>query len=109
MPRQKHRAERGDLEETRATARLPGLDIDIVHRRLPGGEAEQLAITLQAMPSFESLGRLLVLANPFVFWSEVARLVWSTRTDATQALPPSAPSVPALPKPRGGSGADTRS
>jgi len=42
---------------TRTTARLPGLDIEIIHRRSPNDEAEQISINLQAMPSFEALGR----------------------------------------------------
>ena len=36
----------------RATAILPGLEIEIVHRRSPGGDAEQISINLQAVPSF---------------------------------------------------------
>lgn len=44
---------------TRATARLPGLDIEIIHRRSLNDEAEQLSINLQAMPSFEAFGRFL--------------------------------------------------
>ena len=35
---------------TRATARLPGLDIEIIHRRSTSGEAEQISINLQAVP-----------------------------------------------------------
>lgn len=95
-----------DIDETRATARLPGLDIDIVHRRLPGGEAEQLAISLQAMPSFESVGRLLAMANPFVFWAEATRLLWSNWIDAGRALRLPSPPLPALPKPSGASDRD---
>jgi hypothetical protein len=45
------------MDETRATARLPHLDVEIVHRRRP--QAEQLAISLRATPSFEALGRHL--------------------------------------------------
>src|SRR5213083_1596951 len=51
-------------ERNRAPA---GLDIEIVHRRSPDGEAEQLSINLQAAPSFEALGRVLEAANPFAF------------------------------------------
>jgi hypothetical protein len=52
-----------DVEPTRATAHLPGLDIEIVHRRSPGGEAEQISINMQAVPSFEAFGRLVALAG----------------------------------------------
>jgi hypothetical protein len=36
---------------------LPGLDIEIVHRRSPSGDTEQILINLQAVPSFEAFGR----------------------------------------------------
>jgi hypothetical protein len=52
---------------TRATAQLPGLNIEIVHRQSPSGDAEQISIHLQAMPSFEAFGRFLEDANPFAF------------------------------------------
>ncbi len=39
-----------------AIARLPGLEIEIVHqRRSP--DAEQISVQLRAVPSFEALGR----------------------------------------------------
>ena len=61
---------------TRATARLPGLEIEIVHRKLPGAEAEQISINLQAMPSFEAFGQFLETANPFAFWAQAAQMAW---------------------------------
>ena len=61
-------------DTTRATARLPGLDIEIVHRRVPG--AEQISLHLQALPSFEAFGRFLDNANPFAMWAEAAQLMW---------------------------------
>ena len=41
-------------DTTRATARLLGLDIEVLHRRSPSGDAEQLSINKQALPSFEA-------------------------------------------------------
>ncbi|MGC1352043.1 MAG: hypothetical protein WA858_20075 [Xanthobacteraceae bacterium] len=61
---------------TRATARLPGLDIEIVHRRPPGAEVEQISINLQAVPSFEAFGRFLETTNPFAFWARAAQMGW---------------------------------
>ena len=61
---------------TRAMARLPGLDIEIIHRRSLNDEAEQLSINLQAMPSFEAFGRYFETANPFVFWAQAVHLAW---------------------------------
>src|SRR5262249_19163983 len=49
-------------------ASSPGLDIDIIRRRSPEGEWEQLSINLRATPSFEAFGRLLGANNPFTFW-----------------------------------------
>ena len=72
----KRATQRNELDTTKATARLPGLDIEIVHRRSPGGDSEQISISLQAVPSFEAFGRFLEAANPFAFWAQTTRLAW---------------------------------
>src|SRR5262245_59374185 len=54
-------------DTTRAALRLPGLDIDIVHRVAAAGDAEQISINLRAMPLFEAFGRTLETINPFAF------------------------------------------
>jgi hypothetical protein len=61
---------------TRATANLPGLQVEIVHRRPRDTEAEALSITLQAMPSFEAFGRYLEAANPLAFWAQAVQMAW---------------------------------
>jgi hypothetical protein len=84
---------------TRATARLPGLEIEIVHRRSPGGDAEQISINLQAVPSFEAFGRFLETANPFAFWAQAAQMAWLPWLEAARILMPPwsiAPSPPEL-------------
>jgi hypothetical protein len=73
-------------DTTRATARLPGLEIEIVHRRLAGGECEQISINLEAVPSFEAFGRFLETANPFVFWAQAALMVWLPWLEAARTL-----------------------
>jgi hypothetical protein len=65
---------RNDDDATRATAHLPGLDIEITHRR--SSNAEQISINLQATLSFEAFGRFLETNNPFAFWAEATRLAW---------------------------------
>jgi hypothetical protein len=78
----------GEVDATRAIARLPGLDIEIVHRRSPGGDAEQISINLQAVPSFAAFGRFVERANPFAFWAQAlqqTRLPWLA---AAQAVVP---------------------
>jgi hypothetical protein len=61
---------------TRATARLPGLDIEIIHRRSLNDEAEQISINLQAMPSFEAFGRFLETVSPFAFCAQAVQMAW---------------------------------
>jgi hypothetical protein len=73
-------------DTTRATASLPALEIEIVHRRSPGGDAEQISITLQAMPSFEAFGRFLETAGPFAFWARAAQMAWLPWLEAAHTL-----------------------
>ena len=65
-----------DNDTTRATASLPGLKIEIVHRRPRDTDAEALSINMQAMPSFEAFGRSLEAANPLVFWAQAVQMAW---------------------------------
>jgi hypothetical protein len=71
------------IEET-ATARLPNIDIEIIHRRAPHGDSEQFLINLQAAPSFDAFARFLEQANPFVFWAQATKLAWFSWMDAAQ-------------------------
>ena len=76
-------------EPIRATAHWPGLDVEIIHRRSPDGDGEQISITLQAVPSFAAFEQYLRAMNPFVFWAEAARLAWAPWLQAarTTTLP----------------------
>jgi hypothetical protein len=71
---------------TRATARLPGLDIEIVHQQSPNADAEEITIHLRAMPSFEAFGQFLQTANPFAFWTRAAQTAWLPWFETTRAL-----------------------
>ena len=73
-------------DTTRATAHLPGLEIEIIHRRSPGAGAEQITINLQAVPSFEAFGRFLEAANPFALWVQAAQMVWLPWLGAARTL-----------------------
>jgi hypothetical protein len=79
-----------DSDATRATASLPGLEIEIVHRRPQGDNLEALSINLQAMPPFEAFGRFLETANPFVFWAQAIeqaiQMAWLPWLGASRAL-----------------------
>ena len=76
MPERTYSRE-SEIDATRASARLPGLDIDIIHRQSPNGDWEQMSINLRATPSFEALGSLFEAANPFTFWVQAARFMWT--------------------------------
>lgn len=71
-------------EETRATAKLPHLDIEIRHRTLPEEGAELLSINLRATPD---LDRALSLLDPFRLASAWAAfnpwLAWFRLAQAT--------------------------
>lgn len=92
MP-ERTRNRESEIDATRASARLPGLDIDIVHRQSPNGDWEQLSIDLRAMPSFEAFGRSFEAADPYTLWLQVARLMWMPwlLTAQTMMLPAGQP------------------
>lgn len=77
----------GFFDETKATARLPNLDIEIVRSRSPAGDAERITISLQAAPSFEAFGRFLEATNPFLFWMRFAQTAWTPWLNAAPNLP----------------------
>jgi hypothetical protein len=81
----------GELPEhdmTRATARLPGLNIEITRQQ--SADAERISIHLQATPSFEAFGRFFETANPFTFWAQAMQMAWSPWLQAMSTLTPNA-------------------
>jgi hypothetical protein len=89
-----------DADTTRATARLPGLEIEVVHRR-PSDAVELLSINLQATPPFDAFGQYLEAANPFVFWSRLAAAAWQPWSELARTMmwPWAAAALPQLPAP----------
>ncbi len=95
---------------TVASARLPGLDIEVTHRRSADGDAEQISINLRAAPSFEAFGRAFDVINPLTFWVHTAQAAWITgwlpwlEAAGIIGLPSRLPwaLAPALPRPPGG-------
>jgi hypothetical protein len=73
------------MEETRAVAHLPHLDLEILHRRLPDEAAEQVLISLRAQPPIEAFARFLeagpasawLALNPFLAWQRAALALWA--------------------------------
>jgi hypothetical protein len=87
-------------DATRTTARLPGLEIEVIHRRSPNADAEVISIHLQAMPTFAAFGRFLEAANPlFTFWTAAAQLAWLPWLEAARGLAPPPGASKTLPKP----------
>jgi hypothetical protein len=85
-----------DDHTTRATARLPGLEIEIVHRKSPAGDAEQISINMKAVPSFEAFGRFLETTNPFALWAQAAQMAWLPWPGAASAMLPLSVEPPKL-------------
>ncbi|WP_135470490.1 hypothetical protein [Crenalkalicoccus roseus] len=81
-------------DETRAIARLPGLDIEIRHTPPGPGSGERLSVTLEAAPA---LGRLDAAA-PLLFWTMLAQAAWTPWLALAEAM------RPRLPPPRGTEG-----
>ena len=79
---------RSGYDETRATARLPSLDVEIVHRRPLEGGDEQISMTVRAVPSFEAFGRFLEASNPLLFWTRVMEMTWSPWLSGRIDAPP---------------------
>lgn len=96
MPDQHEQSDQQHNEATRAMARLPGLNIEIVHQRSAGGDAEQVSITLQAVPSFDAFSQYLEALNPFVLWAQLAQMAWFPWLQGTRSgsLPWNAPPSP---------------
>ena len=89
--------DKSPYDETRATARLPNLDVEVVHRRPWEGNEEQLVVTLRAVSSFEAFGRLLEASNPLLVWTRMMEAAWSpwvrglTTAFSPSVRPPSLP------------------
>jgi hypothetical protein len=75
-----------DIDTTKASADLPGLDIDIIHRQAAHGDWEQISINLRATPSFDALGRVFETTDPFTLWTQAIRLIWMPWLVAAQAM-----------------------
>jgi hypothetical protein len=101
FPHVKQRVETDGADATRATARLPGVDIEIVHRRAVEDDAEYISINLRASPSFEAFAHVLEGTNPFTFWAQAAQLAWQPWISATKMFSLPWTSVPPSDTPTG--------
>lgn len=72
------------MPETRITAHLPTIDIELMHRELPEQNAELMTVQIRATPSFEAMERWLAqsatfaLGQPFAlqFWTDMLVPAW---------------------------------
>jgi hypothetical protein len=64
------------MGETKLTAHLPAVDVEITRRELPEQHAQALTIQITATPSFDAVGQwllqadLLRIAPAFSMWAE---------------------------------------
>lgn len=91
------------MDETRAVAELPHLNIEITHRRAPAADAEELLISLRAAPSFDAVADYLrspavlpwLAMTPFLIWQQAmqqALMPWlPARPEITHQKPKAAP------------------
>jgi hypothetical protein len=83
------------MDETKAVAHLPALDIEIHHRRAPEEAAEYLSISLRATPSFRAMAdhldaHAVQFFNPLTFWLtafQAAQKFWAPFLPVRRFLP----------------------
>lgn len=100
------------MDETKLTAALPNLDVQIVHREYPDERAEVISITFKATPDFESVARSFapllgngafanpmfanpMFANPMMAlwaapvqaWASMVQQAWAPWLSAMGAMP----------------------
>jgi hypothetical protein len=63
-------------DETRVFARMPHLDIALIHHGAQGGEGQQLLVALRAVPPFEVFERLVDAGDPLLLWMRLAQTAW---------------------------------
>lgn len=81
------------MEETKLTAALPNLDVQILHRAYPEQNAEAISITFTATPNFETVGKMLapnlpmlaLWAAPMQAWSALVQQAWAPWLNAVNA------------------------
>lgn len=67
--------------ETRAMARLPGVDIAIVHTAAHDGRGESVTVMLQKTPPVQ-----VALYDPFGVWMQMAQAAWAPWLAVTATL-----------------------
>jgi hypothetical protein len=84
------------MDETRLTAHLPNLEVEIVRREDAAANAEILTLNFRAVPSFEAFGRHLLgpttevpqltVISPFDLWIRMWRRAWAPWLAAGESM-----------------------
>jgi hypothetical protein len=67
------------MDQTKMTAHLPTVDVEITKRMVPEQNAEAITIHITATPSFDAAARWLLQTNlfsiapPFLLWADIMR------------------------------------
>ena len=77
----------GEQDETRLLARLPGLDIAVIHRGAGDHGGEEVMLALRTRPPAESFVRLVEATHPLLVWSWMAQAVWAAWLGGFAAAP----------------------
>ena len=74
------------MTETKISANLPSLDVEMIHRAHPEERAESLTIRLTARPDFDAVGNMLapfalprltgMPMHPMALWMQWAEAAW---------------------------------
>lgn len=73
------------IDETKVTAKLPNLDVEMTRRELPEENAETITLRLRATPSFEAFAGALLQPNHSAFAPFIA--AWLDSADGQPLLP----------------------
>jgi hypothetical protein len=84
------------MDETKLTARLPNLEVEIIRREDAAQNAEMLTLNFRAVPSFEAFGRYLLgsapeaapaaESNPFGLWLNLWQQAWAPWLEVAKAM-----------------------
>jgi hypothetical protein len=84
------------MDQTKLTAHLPTVDVEITRCAIPEQNAEAITIHITATPSFDAAARWLIEASPFsvmspfLLWADIMR-AWQPWLPVSWAAPRSLP------------------
>lgn len=103
------------MSETRAVGRLPSLEIEVRHRKVPEENAEYVAVTLKAVPDMDTaaawltpwrMTQAMLAMNPFLAWAAAVNPFMAAMLRPPSPAPRDThvqPQQPAPERPRSGS------